>query len=56
MCLYLSIYKATHKYKENYHKNKKLSYIQYLNVNSLYGLTISQKLSVNNFEWIKDTS
>ena len=25
-------------------------------VNNLYSLAISQKLSVNNFEWIKDTS
>ena len=33
-----------------------MSYIQYWDVNNLYGWTISQKLPVNNFEWIKDTS
>ena len=26
-----------------------------MNVNNLYGWVISQKLPVNNFEWIKDT-
>ena len=31
-------------------------YIQYWDVNNLYGWAISQKLPVNNFEWIKDTS
>ena len=37
-------------------KNKELSYIQYWDVNNLYGWAMSQKLQVNNFEWIKDTS
>ena len=32
------------------------SYIQYLDVNNFYGRKMLQKLSVNNFEWIKDTS
>ena len=31
-------------------------YVQYLAVNNLYGWAMLQKLSVNNFEWIKDTS
>ena len=48
---------------------KKLSIFQYLTlnlqivkssnlqyVNNLYGWELSQKLPVNNFEWIKDTS
>ena len=45
---------------EDYDKNKKLSYIQlyiqYWDLNNLYGWAILQKLPVNNFEWIKGTS
>ena len=37
-------------------KNKEPLYIHYLDVNNLYGRAMSQKLPVNNFEWIKDTS
>ena len=37
-------------------KNKEPSYLHYWNVNNLYGWVMSQKLSVNIFEWIKDTS
>ena len=36
-------------------KNKESSYIQYWDLNNLYGWAILQKLPVNNFEWIKDT-
>ena len=39
-----------------YNKNKELSYLKYWDVNNLYGWAMSQKLSVNRFEWIKDTS
>ena len=39
-----------------YDKNKESSYIQYWDVNNLYGWAMPQKLPVNNFEWIKDTS
>ena len=48
--------KASNKYMKDYDKNKESSYLQYWNVNNLYGWTISQKLLVNKFEWIKDTS
>ena len=41
---------------KKYDKNKELSYLQYWDVNNLYGWTMSQKLPVNNFQWIKDTS
>ena len=41
---------------KNYDKNKKSSYLQYGNVNNLYGWAMSQKLPVNNLEWIKGTS
>ena len=44
------------KYMKDYDKNKESSYLQYRHVNNLYGWAISQKLPVNNFEWLKDTS
>ena len=48
--------KANNKYMTDYDKNKKSSYIQYWGVNNLYGWAMSQKLPVDNIEWIKDTS
>ena len=48
--------KANNKYMKYYDKNKESSYIQNWNVNNLYGWKMMQKLPVNNFEWIKDTS
>ena len=33
-----------------------MSYIRYWDVNNLYGWVTLQKLPVNNFEWIEDTS
>ena len=33
-----------------------MSYLQYWDVNNSYGWAILQKLIVNNFEWIEDTS
>ena len=41
--------KANNKYMENYDKNKESSYIQYLDGNNLYGLTISQKIACRWF-------
>ena len=41
---------------KDYDKNKESSYIQYLDVNNLYGWAMQKKLPVNNFEWIEDTS
>ena len=41
---------------KDYDKDKESSYIKYWDVNNLYGCTMSQKLPVNNFESIKDTS
>ena len=37
-------------------KNKESSYIQHGDVNNLCGSAISQKLLVNNLEWIEDNS
>ena len=54
-----SIYRVTeanNKYLKNYDKNKELSYLQYWDGNILYGWDMSQKLPVNNFEQIEDTS
>ena len=48
--------KANNKYMKNYDKDKELSYFQYWDVNNLYSWAMLQKLSVNKFEWIKDTS
>ena len=48
--------KANNKYMKDYDKNKESSYFQYWDVNNLSGREMSQKLPVNNFEWIKDTS
>ena len=36
--------------------NKELAYLKYWDVNNLNGWPRSQKLPVNNFEWIDDTS
>ena len=43
------------KYMKEYGKNIKSPYFQYYDVNNLYGWTISQKLPVNNFRWVKYT-
>ena len=39
-----------------YDENKESSSIQYLDVNNLYGWAMRQKLPVNDFKWIEDTS
>ena len=31
------------------------NYLKYWDVNNLYGWEMSQKVPVNNFEWIEDT-
>ena len=48
--------KANNRCMENYDKNEESLYIQYLDTNNLYGWAMSQKLSVNNFKWVEDTS
>ena len=41
---------------KDYDKDKELSYLIYWDVNNLYGWAMSQKLPVNNFEWVEDNS
>ena len=48
--------KANNKHKKDYDKNKESSYLQYCDVNNLYGWATLQKLPENNFERVKDTS
>ena len=48
--------KANNKYMKDYDKNKELPSLQYYEVNIFYGRAMLQKLPINNFEWIKDTS
>ena len=48
--------KANNKYMKDHDKNKKLSYLNYWNVNDLYGQARLQKHSVSSFEWIEETS
>ena len=48
--------KANNKYVKDYDKNKEPLYLKYLDVNNSYSSAMSQKLPVNNFEWIEETS
>ena len=45
--------KANNKYMNNYNKKTESSYIQYLDANNLHGWSMSQKLPVNDFKWVK---
>ena len=48
--------KADNKYMKNYDKKKESLYLKYWDVNHLYWWAMPQKLPVNKFEWIKETS
>ena len=42
--------KASNQYMKNFDKNINSSYLKFLNGNSLYGYTMSQKMPVNGFK------
>ena len=48
--------KANNKYMKDQDKEKESSYLEYRYVNNLCCWAMSQKLPVNKFEWIEDTS
>ena len=48
--------RANKKYMKDYDENKESSYLKYQYVNSLYGLTMYQKFSVNDFKQVEDIS
>ena len=48
--------KANNKYTENYDKDIISSYLMYLDANNLHGWTMSQKVPVNGFKWVKNLS
>ena len=45
--------KENNKYTNNFDENIPSTYLEYLDANNLYGWAMSQKLAVNDFEWIE---
>ena len=48
--------KGNSKYMKNYDRNIESSYLTYLDANNLYEQAMSQKLPVDDFEWVEDLS
>ena len=53
---FINMQKNNDKYIKNYDKTKESSYLKYLDVNNLFGWAMSQKLPINTFEWIEETT
>ena len=41
---------------KNYDENKESSYLKYGDANNLYGWAMSQKVLVDSFKWVENTS
>ena len=50
----LSYAEANNKYMKNYDKNKKSSFLMYVDANNLYGWTMNKKLPADRFKWVDD--
>ena len=48
--------KANNEYMNNYDRNIISSHLIYLDANNMYGWSMSQKLPVNGFKWVKKLS
>ena len=48
--------KHFNKYMKNYDKDNESSYLEYLDVNNLYGWAMFQKRPVNGFVWVEELS
>ena len=48
--------KTNNKYMKNHNKSIESSYIAYSDAKNLYGWTMSHKLLINGFEWVKNLS
>ena len=46
--------KANNKYTENYDLKKPSTFINYLDINNLYGWAMSEYLPYGGFEWLKN--
>ena len=57
ICLAICRYvKAKKKYMKDYNKDNESSYLKYWDVNNLYGRPMSQKLPVDGFSCVENTS